>query len=323
MQRKIRWGIVGAGRIAQAFVKDMAFVTNAEVSAVAARNLENAKSFATEFHIPKAYGSYAELFADVDVDAIYIATPHNLHFEQALLAMKAGKHILCEKPVTVSSDECRQLIDTAKEQGVFFMEAIWTYFLPAIRKAQAWVDAGRIGRIRHLKADFGYPLPYDANRREYDADLAGGCLLEMGVYTVAITDLFIKEEPSYCYSSVKFAPNGVEQDVVSVISFSDAIATIASSFSAKLQNWAYIIGERGYIAIPNFWRANDCYLYELDQQIDAFDDGRSSLGFDYQIQSVSDDILAGKLESGIVTHAMSLSFQERMEIIKGTWIDHN
>lgn len=323
MQRKIRWGIVGAGRIAQAFVKDMAFVTNAEVSAVAARNLEHAKSFATEFHIPKAYGSYAELFADVDVDAIYIATPHNLHFEQALLAMKAGKHILCEKPVTVSSDECRQLIDTAKEQGVFFMEAMWTYFLPAIRKAQEWVDAGRIGRIRHLKADFGYPLPYDANRREYDADLAGGCLLEMGVYTVAITDLFIKEEPSYCYSSVKFAPNGVEQDVVSVISFSDAIATIASSFSAKLQNWAYIIGERGYIAIPNFWRANDCYLYELDQQIDAFDDGRSSLGFDYQIQSVSDDILAGKLESGIVTHAMSLSFQERMEIIKGTWIDHS
>jgi len=323
MQRKIRWGIVGAGRIAQAFVKDMAFVTNAEVSAVAARNLEHAKSFATEFHIPKAYGSYAELFADVDVDAIYIATPHNLHFEQALLAMKAGKHILCEKPVTVSSDECRQLIDTAKEQGVFFMEAMWTYFLPAIRKAKTWVDAGRIGRIRHLKADFGYPLPYDANRREYDADLAGGCLLEMGVYTVAITDLFIKEEPSYCYSSVKFAPNGVEQDVVSVISFSDAIATIASSFSAKLQNWAYIIGERGYIAIPNFWRANDCYLYELDQQTDAFDDGRSSLGFDYQIQSVSDDILAGKLESGIVTHAMSLSFQERMEIIKGTWIDHS
>jgi predicted dehydrogenase len=322
MQKKIRWGIVGAGRISQSFVKDIAFVSNAELIAVAARNLESAQAFATTFNISKAYGSYAELFADVDVDAIYIATPHNLHFEHAIAAIKAGKHILCEKPVTVCSDECRQLIDAAKEQGVFFMEAMWTYFLPAIRKAQEWVNAGRIGKIRHVKADFGYPIPYAVDRREYDANLAGGCLLEMGIYTLAITDLFIKAESTYCYSSVKFAPNGVENDVISVISYNDAIATLASSFSAKLQNWAYIIGENGYIAIPDFWRAHNCYLYQLDQQVDTYDDGRVGLGFNYQIESVSNDILAGKLESITVSHAASLSFQERMEMIKETWIHH-
>ncbi len=322
MNKKLRWGIIGAGRISHTFAKDICFVDNAELVAVAARNLESAQLFATNFCISKAYGSYEELFADTEVDAIYIATPHNLHLEHAIAAMKAGKHVLCEKPVTVSADECRQLIDVAKTQGVFFMEAMWTYFLPAICKAQEWVNAGRIGKIRHIKADFGYPLPYDANRREYDANLAGGCLLEMGVYTVAITDLFIKQEPSHYYSSVKFAPNGVEKDVVSVISFADAIATIASSFSAKLQNWAYIIGDKGYIAIPNFWRANDCYLYELDQQIDAYDDARTSLGFDYQIQSASADILAGKCESDIVTHALSLSFQTKMDTIKATWVNH-
>lgn len=322
MSKKIRWGIIGAGRISQTFAKDIVFVPHAELVAVAARNLQSAQLFADEFNVPKAYGSYAELFSDSAVDAIYIATPHNLHYKQALAAINAGKHILCEKPVTVSSDECRHLVEAAKEQGVFFMEAMWTFFLPAIQKAQEWVNQGRIGKIRHVKADFGYPLPYDAARREYDATLAGGCLLEMGVYTVAITGLFIKEESSYCYSSVKFAPNGVEQDVVSVISFPNAIATIASSFSVKLQNWAYIIGEKGYIAIPNFWRANDCFLYELDRQIDAYDDGRTSLGFDYQIASASSAILEGKLESDVMTHAMSLSFQERMEMIKETWINH-
>ena len=323
MSTVVRWGIIGAGRISQSFARDIQSVKNAQLIAIAARDTLSAQTFATLFAVSKAYGSYAELFADSAIDAVYVATPHNLHFEQVLAAIKAGKHVLCEKPVTVSSEECRQLIEAAKVNNVFFMEAMWTYFLPAIRKAQEWVEAGRIGKVRHVKADFGYPIPYDPKRREYDAALAGGCLLEMGIYPVALAELFIKSESIHCYSSVKFAPNNVENDVISVISYGNAIATLASSFSAKLQNWAYIIGEHGYIAIPDFWRANNCFLYQLDEQIDNFDDNRSTLGFDFQIQSVSADILAGKIESAIVSHAASLSFQKRMEMIKKTWIHHS
>lgn len=316
---KVRWGIIGAGRIAHSFAKDIAFVNNAEVIAVAARQLKSAEEFAGQYAIPKAFGSYDELFSDSDVDAVYIATPHNLHAEQCIAALRAGKHILCEKPVTVTPAELEEVLAVAKACNRYFMEAMWTYFLPAIQKAQEWIAAGRIGSIRQLKADFGYPLPYDPARREYDAALAGGCLLEMGVYPVAIASLFITRPLLGHYSSVKFAPNGVEQDVVSVFSYADCLATIASSFSAKLQNWAYIIGEKGYIAIPDFWRASSCYLYQLDEQVNAFEDGRKTLGFDYEIAAASADILAGQLESSVVSHKHSREFQTRMELIKREW----
>lgn len=316
---KVRWGIVGAGRIAHTFAQDIALVPSAELVAVASRSLETSTVFAAKYGLKKYYSSYTELFSDNSIDAVYIATPHNLHCVQALEALNAGKHVLCEKPVTVSVTECEQLIACAKFNQRFFMEAMWTYFLPAIRKAQEWIEMGRIGQIRHVKSDFGYPLPYDPLRREYDAALAGGCLLEMGVYPVAMSHLFIHEPLLQHYSSVKFAPNGVETDVSTILTFSKAMATIGSSFSAKLQNWTYIIGSDGYIAIPDFWRADKCFLYKLDEQVDAFYDGRKTLGFDYQIEAASLDILAGKLESDVVPHGASLRFQQLMELIKSEW----
>ncbi|WP_225318680.1 MULTISPECIES: Gfo/Idh/MocA family protein [unclassified Cellvibrio] len=319
MNKKVRWGIVGAGRIAHTFAKDIAHTKSAELVAVAARSLGNATSFASEYDIEKQYGNYDELYHDADVDAIYIATPHNLHVQQVLDALKAGKHVLCEKPVTVSAAECEELIACAKSMNCFFMEAMWTYFLPAVVQAKRWVEQGRIGQIRHVKSDFGYPLPYDPDRREYDAALAGGCLLEMGVYPVAMAHMFIQEDLLQHYSSVKLAPNGVETDVSTIITYPNAIATIGSSFSAKLQNWTYVIGTDGYIAIPDFWRADKCYLYKLDEQVDAFFDGRTTLGFDYQIESASCDILAGKIQSDVVPHSASLRFQRLMELIKTEW----
>jgi len=316
---KVRWGIIGAGRIAHAFAKDITHTRFAELTAVAARSIDNAKAFAQEYAVPTYVGDYESLYQDPGVDALYIATPHNLHYEQALAALNAGKHVLCEKPVTISSAECEKLIVAARKNRCFFMEAMWTYFLPAVRQAQQWVKQGRIGQIRHVKSDFGYPLAYDPRRREYDAALAGGCLLEMGVYPVAITHLFIEEPLLQHYSSVKFAPNGVETDVSTILTFPNAMATIGSSFSAKLQNWTYIIGSDGYIAIPDFWRADKCFLYKLDEQIDAFYDERKTLGFNYQISAASSDILAGKIESDVVPHNASLRFQQVMELIKAEW----
>ncbi len=316
--KKVRWGILGAGRIAHSFAKDIVYTASAELVAVAARNAQSATDFAATYGVKKAY-SYEDLYADPDVDAIYIATPHNFHYGQVKKALAAEKHVLCEKPVTISRKDCEELIVRAKIANRFFMEGMWTYFLPAIIRAQQWVMSGRIGTIKHIKSDFGYPLAYDPQRREYDANLAGGCLLEMGIYPVAIADLFIKEPLLAHYSSVKFAPNGVETDVSTIFTYANSMATIGSSFSAKLQNWTYIIGTEGYIAIPDFWRASNCYLYQLDEQRDAFNDERTTLGFNYQIESVSRAITNGKIESEIVSHRSSLQFQERMELIKREW----
>jgi predicted dehydrogenase len=313
---KVRWGIIGAGRISHTFVQDMPAAGNGVVQAVAARSGEAASAFGTQYGIPTAHEGYEALYANPDVDAIYVATPHSLHQQNASDALRAGKAVLCEKPLTINASECRQLIDVAEETGSYLMEAMWTWFLPAVRTAKEWVDAGRIGKIVRIQADFGYPLAYSADKREYDAGLGGGCLLEMGVYPVALTALFANADPQEIGVVSRHAPNGVEDDVVATFDYPQFVASIGTSFRAKLRNWAYIIGDEGYVAIPDFWRANECQLWVLDEMVDCFEDGRSTNGFDYQIRAVNDDLVLGRTQSEIIPMAASLRFQRHMDLIR-------
>ena len=318
---KVRWGIVSTGRITHQFVQDFAYVPNGEVVAVASRSLESANEFAGEYGIPRAYADYAQMLEDPDVDAVYVATPHTLHYQNTIDAIQARKHVLCEKPFTVGVREARNLFHIAEQSSVFVMEAMWTWFLPAIQKAREWVEQGRIGRLRQVKADFGYPLlPFDPGRREYNAELAGGCLLEMGIYPVALAWLFMQRDPVDIQVTAHRAPNGVEDDVAMLFDYGDesdgAVATLGTSFRSKLQNWAYIIGEDGYIAIPDFWRASESSLYHLDTRVDHFDDGRKSLGFNYETVAANEDILAGRQQNSLVSWANTIRFQEHMERVK-------
>lgn len=313
---KIRWGIVGAGRIAHTFAQDMAATTDGSLQAVAARNGASAQAFADQYRIPTSFEGYEALYVEPDVDAVYVATPHTFHLRNAGDALRAGKAVLCEKPITVNAAECLELMDIANKTSSYLMEAMWTWFLPAIRKAKEWVDAGRIGKLVQVKADFGYPQIYGAEKREYNADLAGGCLLEMGVYPVALAALFTGLDPVEVSVVSRHAPNGVDDDVVATFTYPDFVATLGTSFRAKLQNWAYIIGEDAYIAIPNFWRTNDCQLWVLDEMVDSFDDGRSTNGFDYQIDAVNRDLLACRKQSRIMPLSESLRFQTHMDLIR-------
>ena len=301
----VRWGIVSAGNIANTFASDIAHAPNAEVVAVAARRRADASAFADRHGIPKAYEGYTRLYHDGEVDAIYVATPHTLHLPNSADALHAGKAVLCEKPLTTSAEECRQLLDVAAETGTFLMEAMWTWFLPAIRQAKAWFDAGRIGELLHVKADFGYPKAYDPEDRVYNAALAGGCLLDMGIYPIALARLFIDETPREVQVISRHAPNGV--------------ATLATSFRCKLPNTAYVIGSEGYIEIPHFWSARECRLVVMHEVVDAFEDRREGSGFEFQIESASADILDGRSQSAIVPHAASLAFQEDIDRVKAAF----
>lgn len=286
------------------------------VQAVAARSGDDAGAFAAEYSIPNVHEGYEALYKDSEVDAVYIATPHTFHLQNAGDALRAGKAVLCEKPITTTAAECQQLTDIAGASSSYLMEAMWTWFLPAIRKAKQWVNDGRIGQLVQVKADFGYPQVYSPDKREYDAELAGGCLLEMGVYPVALAALFTEQDPSEINVVSRHAPNGVEDDVVAIFNYDNLVATLATSFRAKLQNWAYIIGEEAYIAIPDFWRANECQLWVLDEMIERFSDERKTNGFDYQIEAVDNDLLAGRAQSEIVPLAESLRFQNHMDLIR-------
>lgn len=321
MNRTIKWGIAGTGRIAQQFAQDFEYVTNGELVAVSSRHQGSADKFAHKFGIPVAHQGYAQLLADPNVDAVYVASPHTSHYQNTADAIVAGKHVLCEKPLTVTPEECQKLLALAEKSDVFVMEAMWTYFLPAIQKAQQWVEEGRIGKIRQIKADFGYPqLPYDPERREYNVDLAGGCLLDMGIYPVALAWLFMQQDPVDIQALAHKAPNGVEDDLVMLFDYGQqsdgALAMLATSFRARLQNVACIIGDEGYIEIPDFFRAHECFLYQLDTQLDHFEDDRDSIGLNYEAIAVGEDINAGRQQNSSVPWSASLKFQQHMAAIK-------
>lgn len=314
--KKIRWGIIGAGRIAHQFSQDMVHVNNSVIAAVAARDEIRSQAFAQQYNVPNFYGNYDHLLNDKNVDAVYIATPHNLHFEQAKAAILAGKSVLCEKPITISPLEAETLFNLAKLNNVYLIEGMWTFFLPAIQKAKQWVKQGLIGDLVQIKADFGYPQIYSSQQREYNIDLAGGAIFEMGIYPIALAHLFMEQSPEHMSVSKRLAPNGVEDDVIMIFEYPNVTATLATSFRCKLQNWAYIIGTKGYIAIPDFWRASQCSLFVLDEEIECFKDHRSSLGFNYEIATVADEILAGKFTSEFVTPQASITFQKHIASVR-------
>lgn len=313
---KVRWGIIGAGRIANTFCNDVKFIDNAEVVAVAARQQDDAMAFALDHDIARFYGGYQALFEDADLDAVYIATPHTFHFEQAKQALKARKHVLCEKPFTVSAEQCQQLIELAQKQNRFLMEGMWTYFLPAIQQAKQWLEQGRIGKLLHIKADFGYPLAYDPKAREFDAKLAGGCLLEMGIYPLTFAWLFANNFPDTMQLTSHLADNGVEDDVQILAHYSnDLTANLATSFRAKLPNIAYLVGDKGYIEIPDFFRARECKLFELEQCIEHAEFERESFGFEHEIRHACECILNRETQSDIMPLSISLALQQQMQDI--------
>jgi predicted dehydrogenase len=312
----VRWGLIGPGRIAHSFARDIAATSNAELVAVAARDGVRARAFADLYGVEHAHEGYSALYENPQVDAVYVATPHSYHLEHCTDTMRHGKAVLCEKPLVIDPAQCRELMATAQETGSYLMEGMWTWYLPAIRRALAWCEQGRIGELLHIKSDFGFPLGYSENLREYDARVGGGAVLEMGIYPVAMARLFTNRSPRRIQVTGRRAANGMEDDVTAIFDYGDIMATLGTSFRCKLHNWTCLVGTEGLITIPDFWCAQRCSLYHLNQLIDHFEDGRSSLGFEYQIREVSQDILDGKTQSDVIPLATSLALQEDMWAIR-------
>lgn len=316
MKKKIKWGIIGAGVISHAFVNDFKYMKNAELVAIAARDVEKAKSFASKYNIPQAL-SYDELYSSNDIDAVYIATIHNFHFEQAMKCLQNNKAVLCEKPITVNDREFKELMQLSKTNNLFLMEAMWTYFLPAIHKAKAWVDEGRIGKLKIIQADFAYPMEKNFEGRMYNPWLAGGSLLDLGIYPIALNYYFTNRNPLKITAIADMTDTGVDESVSMSFQYGDVMALSSSSIITRMTNVGRIFGETGYIEIPDFWRAYSCKLYDMDYNLsDSFEDGRESHGFIYEMQHANDLILAGEHESPIMTHARSNAIQETLNEVR-------
>lgn len=313
--KKIKWGIIGPGRIAQQFAHDMPLANYAECVAVASRTLSRAEEFAQQYNIPKAYGSYAELLDDETIDIVYVAVPHPFHHDVVTQILNKKKAVLCEKPMVINMTECESLCGLAKAQGQYLMEGMWTYFLPSVIKAKQWVDEGLIGDVKHIKCDFGWVQPQNLDDRWYNPDLAGGVMYDMGCYNLALTHLFAGKEPEKMNVLCRKADNGVDKEVTMMFEYDTMDATLMTSFECKYPNKGIIIGDKGYVVIDDFWRSKSCQLYDNDGLVRSFDDANTGFGFNFEIDAVSQDLMKGLLQSETVSHAYSKTIMKQMEDI--------
>ncbi|MDC0008079.1 Gfo/Idh/MocA family oxidoreductase [bacterium] len=306
MSKKIRWGIIGPGKIAHSFAKDLALVNNGELIAVASRNLDRATEFAKEYDAEYVFGSYDKLLASDIVDVVYIATPHTGHMKWAIKAMQHGKHVLCEKPLGVNLAEVEEMISVAQKNKVFLMEALWSRFNPSILKVKELIEQGKIGNIGHLYADFGfYALDADEKARLLNPSLAGGSILDIGIYPIFLA-YFILGKPERILSTSKFHKTGVEVQTSMIFEYTNAQAVLYSGLVSKTEMKAEISGSKGQIFIDPRWHNAQGYTVELNENQEHFDLPTLGKGYTHEIKEVHRCLNAGKVQSELWSHQNSI-----------------
>lgn len=305
----IRWGILSTGHIASVLTRDLALVPEeAVVVAVGSRSLDKAEQFAAEYDIPRAYGSYAELAADPDVDVIYVASTHNDHLASARLCLEAGKAVLVEKPLTVSAAETEELVDLAGERGLFLMEALWSRTNPLLRRAAEIVTSGELGAIRHVNASFGFAFRGDDSHRLLDPDQAGGAILDLGVYPVHGVNLFLGE-PDELHGFGTLAPTGVESHAAALLTFPEtefrapATASVVCSLEAELPWRLEVLCSDGSVRFDQFLLPSEVTVVRgvgEDKEEETLVTEWPGGGYTFEIQEVNRCLRSGELESPLV-----------------------
>lgn len=312
----VRFGIVGAGRIAQKFAQDIQFCEQAELVAVASRSMEKAQMFQQEFDIPYAFGSYDELANSDLIDAVYIATPHNFHKEQSILFLNKKKHVLCEKPIAVNTNELLEMIEAAKTNNCVLMEAMWTRFLPAFRHINQRIESGDLGKLLQATLRFGIPLTDSATEegRILNPNLAGGSLLDVGIYPVSIFK-FVNQDPIQSMASTaKFSKSQVDlHTLVSIVldNPQHTTVTLESAVDRELSNTMELQFEKGEIRVPHFWTGDE--VIDNGQRLEfPFKKG----GFEYEIDHFCQTVLSGAFEDSIMNHHESIIVMKLMDRIR-------
>ena len=318
--KKFKWGILGCGRIANDFAECLALLPEAEIGAVASRSIERAEEFAAKHHAKKVYTDYDELAKDPEIDAVYIATTHNFHKDHVLICLQNGKNVLCEKPLTTNSSESEILINTAREKGLFLMEAMWTRFLPLWVNAKAWIDEGLIGELIMVKADFGFFTRHGDFGRHLNPDLAGGALLDVGIYPISLACWLFGSLPENSYSNGYMTDHGVDGVSSYYLEFGNGkSALLSSSVIAHTPKDAVIVGTKGYIQITDFWRASELTVYLNGEEPRQHSFPYQAAGFQFEAKEAMNCILDGKTESSIMPLDETLSIMKLMDSFRHHW----
>jgi predicted dehydrogenase len=316
----IKWGILGTGRIAGKFASDLRFAEGCELIAVGSRSQESADKFANEFSVKDRHASYEELVQNPEVDVIYIATPHNLHYENTLLCLNHGKAVLCEKPFAINTRQALAMINLAMEKKVFLMEALWTKFHPHFIKIQQMISKGLLGDIRSVLINFGFKPVAPVNPRLYEPELGGGTIMDIGIYNVFMA-MSILGKPDHIDAVMTPALTGVDEQCAILFRYKNgAMAQLFSSFSSNLATEADISGTKGRIRLTS-------KFYEPSTTIEFYE-GRDNPkqiipvekeegdGYQYEARHVNECLRNGLTESPVIPFADTILLMETLDKIR-------
>ncbi len=319
MTEALRWGIISTGGIARTFVNDLQFTDSGKAFAVGSRTLDAANAFADRFAIERRYGSYEELVHDPDVDAVYVATPHPMHFDNAKLALEAGKPVLVEKAFTMTEREAIDLVGIARAKNLFLMEAMWTRCLPHVAAVHGLIAAGELGDIVSVEADHGQYFDYDPTSRWFSPELGGGALLDLGVYPVSFASMLLGP-PARMVTMIDLAPTGVDRQVSMIFGYDGgAQAYLNTTSSAKTPTTATISGTKARIEIDgDFYAPSAFNLITRTGNSKRYEFPTQGRGLHYEATEVARCLREGLVESPLMPLDESVSIMRTMESVLST-----
>jgi len=305
MNKKYRWGIIGAAKISEKFAEGLKELPDAICYAIAARSEERAEAFRQKYGFEKAYGSYEAMLADQQVDIVYIATTNNLHFEHTMMSLEAGKAVLCEKPFASNLSQVEQMIQKAKEKNLFLMEALWSRFLPTVQSFKQKMQEGAIGKPLLLEVDFGIQPPYDPKSRQFDPELGGGSIPDIGIYPLFMAFYLFGKPTSVQVASVA-APTGTDMTTSILLKHAGGeISVLTSSFAMRLETEAKLFGETGSLRLCRMFHIpTKLMIRKGDNEEQEIPVNLTGNGYNYEAQEVMECLNRGETES----QGMSLAF---------------
>lgn len=312
--RKIRWGILGLGRISRSFVRDLQFSDGSVLYAVGSRSDEKAEAFKNEFQASKAYGDYRKLLEDPEVDVVYISTPHSLHYELTMACLDHGKAVLCEKPLAMNAAQVEQIIEKQRETGLFAMEALWTRFIPAYRAARKWIAEETNGVIS-MNADFAFPSEYGPKHRLHDPHLGGGSLLDIGIYPVFLAlDLMGRPESLQATGLIE---NGIDIRMSALFGYPEGgSAMLYSDIDSETRMDAVIRTDKGTLILPERWHNLDHFFLKKGNHTTRYEYPRVGKGYYHEIRHVEECLQKGLSQSPLYPLSQSLILISHLDVIR-------
>lgn len=296
MDKNLNWAVLGTGVIANQMAQALQKMDK-KLYSVANRTHSKALSFAEKYGVEKVYDSIDEVFTDENVDIIYITTPHNTHIQYIRKALENKKHVFCEKAITLNSDELEEAVKLAEENGVIIAEAMTIWHMPLYKKLRQIAQSGKLGKLQVIQLNFGSFKDYNMSNRFFNINLAGGALLDIGVYSLSLARSFMSSQPTEVKSQVKFAESGVDEQA-SIIMMNDEseMATITLSLHSKQPKRAVISFEKGYIEITEYPRADKAFIVDAETgEKTEITEGETELALMYEMEDMEHAVKSGDL----------------------------